>query len=75
MRSLPLIVAVATALWALPAFADRCDDDWRNLHVDNWHYYRGGVCRDVTIRKFAQKTQHDYVQRVKDFAGSVRSSV
>ena len=25
-------------------------DDWRCLHVDNWHYYQGGVCRDVAIR-------------------------
>jgi integrase/recombinase XerD len=29
------------------------------------------LCRrmieDMTIRKFAQKTQHDYVRRVKDF--------
>jgi hypothetical protein len=78
MGTLPLI-AVASALWALPAFAedggnaipskptftlaqfdvcigpdcryyDRYDDDWRCLHVDNWHYYQGGVCRDVTIR-------------------------
>jgi hypothetical protein len=51
MRKLPLIAAVATALWALPAFADRCDDDWRDLHVDDWHYYRGGACRDVAIRE------------------------
>ena len=51
MRKLPLIAAVASALGALPAFADRCDDDWRYLHVDNSHYYRGGVCRDVTIRE------------------------
>jgi hypothetical protein len=48
MRKLPLIAALR-ALWALPAFADRCDDDY--LHVDNWRYYRGGVCRDVTIRE------------------------
>ena len=51
MRKLPLTAAVASTLWALPAFADRCDDDWRYLHVDSWHYYRGGVCRDVTIRE------------------------
>lgn len=51
MRKLPLIAAVASALWPLPVFADRCDDDWRYLRVDNWHYYRGGVCRDVTIHE------------------------
>ena len=74
-----LLIAVAGALRALPAFAehggnaipskpaftlaqlevcigpgcryyDRYDDDRRCLHVDDWHYYRGGVCRDVTIR-------------------------
>ena len=69
MRTLP-VIAVASALWALPAFAedgpaltltqfevcivgcryyDRYDD-WRCLHVDDWHYYQGGVCRDVTVR-------------------------
>src|ERR1700694_2347871 len=26
------------------------------------------MIEDMTIRKFAQKTQHDYVQRVKKFA-------
>ena len=29
---------------------------------------RRRMIEDMTIRKFAQKTQHDYVQRVKDFA-------
>jgi integrase/recombinase XerD len=29
------------------------------------------MIEDMTIRKFAQKTQHDYVQRVKDFASRV----
>jgi integrase/recombinase XerD len=28
----------------------------------------------MTIRKFAQKTQHDYVQRVKDFASYLKRS-
>jgi hypothetical protein len=28
---------------------------------------RRRMIEDMTIRKFAQKTQHDYVQRVKDF--------
>jgi hypothetical protein len=75
MRTLPLI-AIASALWALPAFAEDgaipskpaltlaqfevciglgCHyydryDDWRCLHVDDWHFYQGGVCRDLTIR-------------------------
>ena len=73
MRTLPLI-AVASALWALPTFAedggnaipskpaftlaqfDVCSGfacryyDSRCLHVDDWHYFQGGVCRDVTIR-------------------------
>jgi len=26
------------------------------------------MIEDMSIRKFAAKTQHDYVQRVKDFA-------
>ena len=26
------------------------DYAWHCLHVDDWHYYQGGVCRDVTIR-------------------------
>ena len=29
---------------------------------------RRRMIEDMTIRKFAQKTQHDYVQRVKKFA-------
>ena len=29
---------------------------------------RGRMIEDMTIRKLAPKTQHDYVQRVKDFA-------
>ena len=29
---------------------------------------RRRMIEDMTMRKFAQKTQHDYVQRVKDFA-------
>jgi integrase/recombinase XerD len=32
------------------------------------------MIEDTTIRKFAQKTQHDYVQRVKDFASHLRCS-
>jgi hypothetical protein len=32
------------------------------------------MIEDMTIRKFAQKTQHDYVQRVKDFATYLRRS-
>ena len=69
MKTLALI-AVASALWALRAFAEdgpaltlaqfgvcigrgcRYYEDyaWHCLHVDDWHYYNGGVCRDVTIR-------------------------
>ena|SRR5947208_13576868 len=30
---------------------------------------RRRMIEDMAIRKFAAKTQHDYVQRVKDFAG------
>jgi site-specific recombinase XerD len=30
--------------------------------------FRRRMIEDMTIRKFAQRTQHDYVQRVKDFA-------
>jgi hypothetical protein len=33
---------------------------------------RGRMTEDMTIRKFAQKTQHDYVQRVKGFRAVVR---
>jgi hypothetical protein len=91
MGKLPLIAAVASAMWALPAsaeggrgnlipskpevtlaqldlcvgpdcrerdqiyrerhYSDRYDDDWRYLHADNWRYYRGGTCRDVTFRE------------------------
>ena len=29
---------------------------------------RQRMIEDMTIRKFAPKTQHDYVQRVKNFA-------
>ena len=29
---------------------------------------RRRMIEDMTIRKFAPKTQHDYVQRVKNFA-------
>ena len=32
------------------------------------------MIEDMTIRKFAQKTQHDYVQRVKDFASYLKRS-
>jgi hypothetical protein len=28
------------------------------------------MVEDMTIRKFAQKTQHDYVRRVKEFAST-----
>ena len=35
---------------------------------------RRRVIEDMTIRRFAQKTQHDYVQRVKDFASYLRRS-
>ena len=90
MGKLPLITAVASVMWALPASAayvgnaipsspavtlaqldvcvgpdcrerdrvyrerpyyDRNDDDWRYRNVENWHYYRGGTCRDVTVRE------------------------
>ena len=39
---------------------------------------RQRMIEDMTIRKFAPKTQHDYVQRVKHFAvflGTIRISV
>jgi hypothetical protein len=32
------------------------------------------MIEDMTIRKFAQKTQYDYVQRVKDFASYLKRS-
>jgi site-specific recombinase XerD len=35
---------------------------------------RRRMIEDMTIRKFAQKTQHDYVQRVKDFASYLKRS-
>ena len=34
---------------------------------------RRRMIEDMTIRKFVAKTQHDYVQRVKDFASLVTS--
>jgi hypothetical protein len=36
---------------------------------------RRRMIEDMTIRKFAQKTQHDYVQRVKEFASYLKRSV
>src|SRR5262245_53347376 len=90
MGKLPLIAAVASAMWARPAsggdggnaipskpevtlaqfelcvgpdcrdrdrvyregrYYNRYDDDWRYRNGDNWRYYRGGACRDVTIRE------------------------
>ena len=35
---------------------------------------RRRMIEDMTIRKFAPKTQHDYVQRVKDFASYLKRS-
>jgi integrase/recombinase XerD len=35
---------------------------------------RRRMTEDMAIRKFAQKTQHDYVQRVKDFANYLKRS-
>lgn len=35
---------------------------------------RQRMIEDMAIRKFAPKTQHDYVQRVKDFAVFLRRS-
>ena len=35
---------------------------------------RRRMIEDMTIRKFAQKTQHDYVQRVKNFASYLNRS-
>ena len=32
------------------------------------------MIEDMAIRKFAAKTQHDYVQRVKEFAAFLRRS-
>jgi integrase/recombinase XerD len=32
------------------------------------------MIEDMAIRNFAQKTQHDYVQRVKDFANYLKRS-
>ena len=35
---------------------------------------RRRMIEDMTMRKFARKTQHDYVQRVKDFASYLKRS-
>jgi integrase/recombinase XerD len=35
---------------------------------------RRRMIEDMTIRKFAPKTQHDYVQRVKDFVNYLKRS-
>ena len=35
---------------------------------------RRRMIEDMTIRRFAQKTQHDYLQRVKDFANYLKRS-
>jgi hypothetical protein len=35
---------------------------------------RRRMIEDMTIRKFAQKTQHDYVRRVKEFASYLKRS-
>jgi integrase/recombinase XerD len=35
---------------------------------------RQRMIEDMTIRKFAQKTQHDYVRRVKEFASYLKRS-
>src|SRR5262249_20445996 len=35
---------------------------------------RRRMIEDMTIRKFAQKTQHDYVQRVKEVASYLKQS-
>jgi integrase/recombinase XerD len=35
---------------------------------------RRRVIEHLTIRKFAQKTQHDYVHRVKEFASYLKHS-
>jgi hypothetical protein len=35
---------------------------------------RRRMIEDMAIRKFAQKTQHDYAQRVKDFANYLKRS-
>jgi hypothetical protein len=35
---------------------------------------RRRMIEDMTIRKFAPKTQHDYVQRIKNFAAFVGRS-
>jgi hypothetical protein len=34
---------------------------------------RRRMIEDMTIRKFAQKTQHDYVQRAKEFASHLQA--
>lgn len=86
MGKLPLIAAVASSLWVLPAYAgeggnaipsnpavtlaqlDLCvgpncrDRDrvyrerererrYYGRYGDDWRYYRGGACRDVTVRE------------------------
>src|SRR3954451_15620158 len=38
------------------------------LDLSKRHPLRRRMIKDMTIRKFAPKTQHDYVQRVKNFA-------
>ncbi len=35
---------------------------------------RRRMIEDMTIRKFAQKTQHDYVRRVKEFVSYLKRS-
>jgi integrase/recombinase XerD len=35
---------------------------------------RRRMIEDMTIRKFAPKTQHDYLQRVKNFAAYLHNS-
>ena len=35
---------------------------------------RRRMIEDMTIRKFAQKTRHDYVQQVKEFASYLKRS-
>jgi len=32
-------------------YYDRYDDDRRYRRGDNWRYYRGGACRDLTFRE------------------------
>jgi integrase/recombinase XerD len=35
---------------------------------------RRRMIEDMTIRKFGQQTQHDYVERAKDFASYLKRS-